>query len=101
MKKSFRLTRRALDDLRAIGRYTLEQWGREQRNLYLEAIDNRFSWLADNPELGRKRYEIASGYRCFAQGQHLIFYIVREDGIDIIGIPHQSMDIRSYGEGNS
>lgn len=98
MTAAFRLTLRALDDLRAIGRYTLELWGREQRNRYLEAIDTRFYWLADNPELGRKRYDIAPGYRCFAQGQHLIFYKVRDGGIDIIGIPHQSMDIRPYGE---
>jgi toxin ParE1/3/4 len=97
MTTSIRLTLRALEDLRAIGRYTLDRWGREQRNRYLEAIDTRFNWLADNPELGRKRYDIAHGYRCFAQGQHLIFYIVREGGIDIIGIPHQSMDIRPYG----
>jgi toxin ParE1/3/4 len=54
--------------------------GREERNRYLETIDTLFNWLADNPEVGRKRYDIAPGYRCFAQGQDLIFYIVREGG---------------------
>jgi len=92
----FRLTPRALEDLRFIGRYTLNRWGREQRNRYLEALDARFFWLAANPGLGRLRPDIAPYYRCFAQGQHLIFYLERVGGIDIIGIPHQAMDIRSH-----
>lgn len=27
---------------------------------------------------------------------HLIFYKITQNGIDIIGVPHQSMDILSY-----
>jgi toxin ParE1/3/4 len=80
----------------SIGRYTEDRWGREQRNRYLEAIDSRFAWLAANPTLGRLRPDIAPGYRCFPQGQHLIFYLMREGGIDIIGIPHQSMDVGDH-----
>ena len=30
----FRLSAKSLEDLKSIGRFTLEFWGREQRNIY-------------------------------------------------------------------
>lgn len=94
----FRITPRARDDLLQIGRYTLEIWGRQQRDIYLRNLDDRFQWLAENPALGSPRPEIQAGYYSFPQGSHLVFYILRqsESGIDIIGIPHQNMDILNY-----
>ncbi len=96
MLPPFRLTPRAIEDLRAIGRYTLQQWGKKQRDDYLNAIDQRFTWLAQNPHRGRLRNDVAPNYYSFLQSSHVIFYLVREGGIDIIGIQHQSMDIRAY-----
>lgn len=95
----FRITPRARDDLKNIGRYTLSIWGREQRNIYLRNLDARFSWLAQNPQLGKHRPDIQEGYYCFPQGSHLVFYILRDNGIDIIGVPHQNMDILNYFNG--
>lgn len=48
----FRLTAKAVDDLRQIGRYTEATWGRKQRNRYLSKIDAAFQLLAGNPEAG-------------------------------------------------
>lgn len=95
---TFRLTPRAYEDLKAIGRYTEAQWGKDQRNKYLAALDARFQWLADSPRRGRHRPDIADGYFCFRLGRHLIFYLIGEQGIDIIGIPHQAMDVERYFE---
>jgi toxin ParE1/3/4 len=39
---TFTLTNKAIADLKDIGRYTLEHWGREQRNLYLGMLDASF-----------------------------------------------------------
>ena len=96
MTPSFRVTPRAVQDLRNIARYTLRTWGRKQRDTYLRAIDRRFSWLAENPNLGKPRPEIKDGYYSYPQGSHVIFYLVRKGGIDIIGIPHQRLDVLSY-----
>jgi toxin ParE1/3/4 len=93
---NFRITPRARADLKNIGRYTFEKWGKKQRDVYLRNLDKRFQWLADNPQLGRHRPDIEEGYYCFPQGSHLVFYIMRDSGIDIIGIPHQNMDIINY-----
>lgn len=96
---TYRITPKAINDLKNIGRYTMEKWGKTQRNRYLEDIDKRFHWLAEHPHLGKHRPDIAEGYYCFPQGSHLIFYMVNPFGVDIIGIPHQSMDFSAYFEG--
>lgn len=97
---AFGLTPRALKDLDAIADYTLENWGAGQMETYLRALNDRFQWLADNPMLGRDRNDVGRGFRSFRQGAHLIFYIVSTDGIHIIGVPHASMDIDAYFNGN-
>ncbi|MBU0499321.1 MAG: type II toxin-antitoxin system RelE/ParE family toxin [Gammaproteobacteria bacterium] len=94
--KSYRITPRARDDLREIGRYSERNWGRAQRNRYLRALENRFAWLAENPRLGKHRGDIREGYYSFPQGGHLVFYLIGRDGIDIIGIPHREMDAGAY-----
>jgi toxin ParE1/3/4 len=96
MTNTYRLTPRAQQDLISIGRYTLKRWGREQRNIYLGAIEQRFKLIAKNPYMGRHRPDIKEGYYSCPQGSHVIFYLIRENGIDIIGIPHQRMDILNY-----
>jgi toxin ParE1/3/4 len=87
----FRVTPRAQDDLKNIGRYTERQWGKRQRNTYLKALEKRFGWLAENPQLGKRSTDVAEGYYSFPQGEHVVFYLVGDEGIDIIGIPHKEI----------
>lgn len=94
--RKYRITPRARDDLKNIGRYTERTWGKIQRNVYLKEIEKRFQWLAENPLLGRHRIDISEGYYCFPQGQHVVFYLIGNDVIDIIGIPHKEMDTVNY-----
>ena len=98
MSVGYRVTPRAYKDLLAIARYTLKQWGEVQRDTYLQAIELRFAWLAEHPQLGRPRPEIGEDYRSFPEGAHVVFYVVRDDVIDIIGVPHRSMDLPSFFE---
>jgi len=60
---------------------------------YLQSLNSRFDWLAENPLTGRERNDAHPGYRSYLEGSHIIFYIVNDDDVDIIGIPHKSMDI--------
>ncbi len=99
MTKPYRITPRAQQDLKAIGRYTLKTWGRKQRDSYLRALKERFEWLAESPELGQPRLDIKEGYYSYFHNSHVVFYLIREGGIDIIGVPDQRMDIRNYFSG--
>ncbi|PZM13008.1 type II toxin-antitoxin system RelE/ParE family toxin [Rhizobium tubonense] len=92
----YRITPRALRDLMEIGRYTEAAWGRKKRDDYLRKLESRFAWLAEQPSLGKKRFDIQEGYFCFPEGQHLIFYLIAPGEIHIIGVPHQTMDIPGF-----
>ncbi|MDH5619782.1 MAG: type II toxin-antitoxin system RelE/ParE family toxin [Gammaproteobacteria bacterium] len=93
MSVNFRLTPRAAADLEAIADYTIERWGLEKLEIYLRSLNNQFEWLAENPFAGRERNDVDAGYRSFPEGSHVIFYVVSDDRVIIIGIPHKSMDI--------
>lgn len=96
MSEKYRLTPRARADLDAIADYTLATWGEDQMTVYVRAVIARFAWLADNPKIGRERPEIAPGLRSYREGSHLIFYRIRANRLEIIGLPHQAMDLDTY-----
>lgn len=93
MTATYRIRQLAEKDLEAIWLYTREQWGIVQADSYLESLILRFDWLVENPRMGKLRDDVKSGYFCFPEGMHLIFYIINKSQIEIIGIPHQRMDI--------
>ena len=96
MTTKYQIRSAAQSDLESIWLYTYEQWGITQANTYIELLIDRFNWLAENPLLGKARNDIKQGYFCFPQGMHLIFYMQKNNQIEIIGVPHKSMDIIDY-----
>ena len=93
---AFTLTNMAKADLKGIGHYTLEKWGREQRNHYLSILDACFHQLASNPLKGKDCNEIRCGYRKFNAGSHVIFYRqTLSDTIEIVRVLHGRMDIET------
>jgi len=93
---AFRLSGKALADLKSIGRFTLKSWGREQRNIYLSKFDESFHRLAEQPYLGSARDDIRQGYRVYHVGRHLIFYRQKFTAIEIIRILHDRMDVETH-----
>ena len=93
---SYSLRALARDDLGVIWDYTVEQWGVEQAERYLNILFTCFEDLAANPQLGRQRDDVKPGYRSFPQGRHVVFYVDTPAGIEIIGIVHQSADVDSH-----
>ncbi len=91
----FRLTELALKDLRSIGRYTQNTWGREQRNIYLKRLDDCFQFLGQQPQRGKACNDIRLGYRKYHVGRHVIFYRIAFEGIEIIRILHERMDVET------
>ncbi len=92
----YSLRQQAQDDLESIWLYSYQEWGVEQADKYIRSLLSRFSWLSENPQLGKQRAGIKPGYYCFPEGMHLIFYKITQDQIDIIGIPHQGMDFVTH-----
>lgn len=97
----FVLTRAAKEDLKSIGRYTADTWGREQRNRYLALLDASMHDLADNPRLGRDCGEIRAGYRRYRVGKHVLFYRQLDpDRIEIVRVLHERMDVETRLSGS-
>lgn len=94
--RKVRVTPRAREDLKNIGRYTERTWGKAQRNHYLKSIQARFHWLEEHPLVGKHRTDICEGYYSFPEGPHVVFCLIGSGTIDIIGIPHKEMDTISY-----
>lgn len=96
MTSTYSIRALARTDLEEIWLFTFEEWGLEQADEYLNSLFSRFEWLSRNPYTGKDREDIKNGYYCFPEGMHLVFYTMTEHGIDIIGIPHQNMDVVSH-----
>jgi toxin ParE1/3/4 len=96
MTATYVIRQQVEQDLEEIWLYSMQQWGVKQADSYVGSLLFRFSWLAENPYAGKHREDIKMGYYCFPEGRHLVFYKLTDTGIDIIGIPHQRMDIVSY-----
>jgi toxin ParE1/3/4 len=96
MTVKFNITPRAKADLNNIWDYTVDTWSEEQANKYITALFERFGWISMQPYVGKHRVDIHDDYYCFSQGQHVIFYLIRDNSIDIIGVPHRSMDIVNF-----
>jgi len=97
-RKIYKLTKSAELDMEEIFNYTIDTHGANQAENYTNKLYSRFEWLADNPKLGLNRDEIKKGYLSYFQGSHTVFYREVEQGIEIIGIPHQSEDFEQHFE---
>ncbi|QBE49119.1 type II toxin-antitoxin system RelE/ParE family toxin [Leucobacter triazinivorans] len=88
----YRLTPAARRDLSSIWDFTRESWDVRQAETYVIEIRAAIERIADDPGRGRACDEIREGYRRYGIGSHLLFYIERGEGVDVIRILHQRMD---------
>ena len=79
---------RSLRDIRI---YSLDKFGKARTNKYLKAIRDHFESLAENPDLSKIRDEVNVGYRSAFVGSHTIYFLLKNDHIEIIDVLHQSM----------
>lgn len=73
-----------------------ESWAKNQAALYLDKIETAFKGLLVNPEIGRERPDVKTGYRSLVIEQHIHFYKVAKKEVHILGIVHGRMDIVNY-----
>jgi toxin ParE1/3/4 len=96
MKKKATITPIARSDLKDISRYTDKNWGRQQRFKYIKQLKDRFSYLAEKPQMGKKRDEIIGSPCSYHEGRHVIFYRSTAEGIEILRVLHDSMDFQRH-----
>ena len=91
----YRVSKATAADLLEIGLYTQNKWGMTKRDNYLDAIQDRFIELAEDPQstLAIRRDDVKQG--CFFSfvNRHIIVFRRYKYGIRVIRILHQSMDM--------
>jgi toxin ParE1/3/4 len=86
----------ALDDLEAIGLYTLERWGERQLIDYLTTLHGTFQALAKNPKLGTAADDVRKGYWRHHVGSHMVYFRRKRSGVEIVRVLHERMSPRRH-----
>ena len=60
---------------------------------WVDHLDEQFRVLATQPSMGRARDELAPDVRSFPFGRYVIFYMLLDDGIDVVRVLHGARDI--------
>jgi toxin ParE1/3/4 len=82
-------------DLAGIWDYIAED-SESRADAFIDAIDQNFHVLAEQPALGRSREELAEGLRSFPIGQYIIFYQTIPGGIKIVRVLHGARDLDAF-----
>ena len=95
-----RIVKQALvdQDLVEIWLYTFDEWGEIQADRYLDELDKATHLLAAQPLQCHSRGEFNPAVRIHHHAHHLIVYLVMEDGINIVRVLHERMDVDSQLE---
>ena len=88
---TYRLSRLARLDLIEIADYTVDTWGLEQADRYVDGLVGCFERLARTPGIGRPCDRIRPGYRRVEHEMHVVIYRADRDSVFISRILHQRM----------
>jgi toxin ParE1/3/4 len=89
------ISKEALADLDAIWLYTAEKWSLTQADRYYFMIIDEIDFISRNVQSGKSMEYLRKGYRASKVKSHLIFYRISTDGIEIIRILHERMDLQT------
>jgi len=92
---SVRLTPRARADLESIWLYTRRKWSEAQADEYYSILVDTFATLLLNDQSGIP-VDVRPGYRKLLSGSHVVYFRRITDGVEIVRILHQAMDVRRH-----
>ena len=90
------LTDAALSDLRAISNYTLENWGEEQEEKYLNEMWTRFEEILADPKRWRFREDLFPACQLAPKGKHVILFRFEGEILQVVRVLHNAMDFKRH-----
>jgi toxin ParE1/3/4 len=87
------LSPRAQQDIENILRYTGEQWGEKQIEIYRDKLTGALETISGNPASGHASIDLPETHRVYPVGSHVIVYRVQADVIGVIRILHKRMSL--------
>lgn len=86
------ISERAEADLREIWLYSFDNWGEAQADRYLDELDAGLRKCGVEPEGGKQREAVRSGYWSSLVRKHVVFYTFTDAEVLIQRVLHGSMD---------
>jgi toxin ParE1/3/4 len=83
---------KARRDLQRISRYTFETWDEAQQAIYDQKINAGLEALARYPDRGTDLPNRTDGMRCIPVAEHMVYFILHEETVEIVRVLHQKMD---------
>jgi putative addiction module CopG family antidote len=83
---------RAKSDLVEIWNYIADD-SEARADAFIETVDQKFNALAELPNMGRLRDELADGLYSFPVGRYVLFYRPIPAGIEIVRVLHSARDL--------
>ena len=87
------LTRRALLDVEEMHAYSIERWGGNVAEQYLDDLDSALRRLAEFPSLLQERRDDSLRLRFYPVRQHVLICDVIAGQIYVLAFRHASMDL--------
>lgn len=92
----YKLTNKAVSDLKLIWNYTYDNWSEKQADKYYNMLIDNCNEISKNPNLGKNYPDIFEDIIGLRVGKHIIFYLENQNNeIEIIRILHEQMDLKS------
>jgi len=94
--KSYRLSNKAVIDLRNISRYTSIEFGQAQAKAYLTALKETTLQLAEQPQMAQLVNEVRTGYRRYLFQKHAIYFVEKDYGVYVVRVLHQQIRVELH-----
>ena len=88
-----KLTIRARQDITELAGYIAND-SPQKASLFTLHLIKKCQWVAEHPFMGRPRTDLAAGLRSTVFGNHIIFYQVLSDIVEITRVLHGSRNIK-------
>jgi toxin ParE1/3/4 len=92
---SYRLTKKAAEDLAHIWNFTFDTWSENQADHYYKMLLDSCQEISDGRVYGKQYDGIYRGLLGKKAGRHIIFYRTPgDDVVEIVRILHERMDLK-------
>ena len=86
----------ARNDIKKIWRYTYNNWGEQQADIYTQALGSTIDEIPGSPEMGIDIGHIRKDYRLYHFKHHFVIYCLTSTVIDVVRVLGESMEIKRH-----
>ncbi len=73
--------------------YSFENWGQDQADRYLAALDAMFARITNGSAPSRPADNLRAGLRKVPVGRHVVFFRESAEAVEVVRVLHEKMDV--------